>query len=112
MFEFHGTVETEHASKYLQQLCKHFAHKVDVEYDPHRGKVSFPMGFCAMAAEGNVLTFFAMCKEEEAIPVIKGIIDSHLPTFAWREDGLAAQWGEGLPEVMPEDIRVLLKTAA
>ena len=33
-----GTFTTPNASKYLQQLCKHFAHKVDVEYDETRGK--------------------------------------------------------------------------
>ena len=26
-----GTFTTDHASKYLQQLCKHFAHKIEVE---------------------------------------------------------------------------------
>ena len=37
-----AAVETENASKYLVQLCKHFAHKVDVDYDQTQARVEFP----------------------------------------------------------------------
>ena len=45
-----GTFETPNASKYLQQLCKHFAHKVPVDYDAERGEASLPPGPAVMTA--------------------------------------------------------------
>ncbi|TIT63197.1 MAG: DUF2218 domain-containing protein, partial [Mesorhizobium sp.] len=33
----HANVTTAHASRYLQQLCKHWAHKFPVEFDPNHG---------------------------------------------------------------------------
>lgn len=33
---------TAHASKYLQQLCRHFAHKVAVRFDAHSGHAALP----------------------------------------------------------------------
>ena len=39
-----GTFQTPQASKYLQQLCRHFAHKVAVEYDASQGRAALPPG--------------------------------------------------------------------
>ncbi len=36
-----STVATEHASKYLQQLCKHWSHKFTVEFTAKSGRVPF-----------------------------------------------------------------------
>lgn len=35
-------LETANASKYLQQLCKHFAHKVEVRFDETEGHCALP----------------------------------------------------------------------
>lgn len=35
----HADVVTEHASRYLQQLCKHWAHKFPVEFDLNHGTI-------------------------------------------------------------------------
>lgn len=32
-------VPTAHASRYLQQLCKHWAHRFEVTFDPHQGRI-------------------------------------------------------------------------
>ena len=47
MFVVEARVETEHASKYIAQLCKHFRHKVPAEYDEISGEVDFQTGRCA-----------------------------------------------------------------
>jgi hypothetical protein len=44
-------IETEHASLYLQQLCKHFAHKLSVEFTPSQGRIPFTAGACVLAAD-------------------------------------------------------------
>ena len=86
-----ATIRTEHASKYLQQMCKHFAHKVKTDYDAHRGQVDFPYGPCTMTAADGALSLRCAADDETAIRIIHGIIESHLVKFAWREE-LRIQW--------------------
>ncbi len=86
-----STVHTPHASKYLQQLCKHFAHKVTVEYDARKGRADLPPGPCAMTAEDGSLSFHCRAKDEQGLQVMQAIIQSHLVKFAWRED-LVMTW--------------------
>lgn len=37
-------VETSTPSKYINRLCKHFAHKVTVNYDENHGEINFKIG--------------------------------------------------------------------
>ena len=78
-------VTTGHASRYLQQLCKHFAHKVTVEFDPHRGKVEFPFGGCRMWADQETLHSECAAGSDEELRRTQFVIDDHLVRFAWRE---------------------------
>ena len=41
-------ISTEHAGKYLAQLCKHFAHKVPATWADDLGDVDFGPGTCHM----------------------------------------------------------------
>ncbi len=88
----HCTFETPHASKYLQQLCKHFQHKVDASFDETSGTVALPYGTTTLAAAANTLTveiaLAAGATEKDA----KYVIDSHLEKFAFRESFRSMQW--------------------
>ena len=37
-----ANVPTANGSKYMQQLCKHWSHKLEVELSEQRGVVKFP----------------------------------------------------------------------
>ena len=39
MSQARAIVPTAHASRYLQQLCKHWAHKFAVEFTPEHGQI-------------------------------------------------------------------------
>ncbi|PVB62392.1 DUF2218 domain-containing protein [Labrenzia sp. 011] len=91
MFIVTTTAETASASKYLQQLCKHFAHKVPAEWDSASGKVCFPFGSCRMEASPTSLTIRCEADEEQKIDRMKYVIDDHLERFAWREK-LTLEW--------------------
>lgn len=80
-----GRFKTQSASKYLQQLCKHFAHKVEVEYDVTRGAAALPPGPAKMAAKVDELVIEVTASDEEGLRTARGIIDSHLVRFAFRE---------------------------
>lgn len=80
------SVRTTEASKYLQQLCKHFAHKVPVEYDPAAGFADFPFGKARMAASADQLDISCEAPTPEAQEVLHRVIQEHLVKFAWREN--------------------------
>jgi len=79
-------VETERASNYLQQLCKHFAHKLTVEFTPERGRIEFSIGTCRLAAKDRVLTLDAEAQDDANLAQLQGVVDRHLIRFAFREE--------------------------
>lgn len=87
-----GVFPTQHASKYLQQLCKHFAHKVEVDYDDTTGKAALPPGPAELHATDSDLTVHITGKDDEALKVARYIIDSHLERFAFRENFETMDW--------------------
>ncbi len=89
-----STVQTASASKYLQQLCKHFSHKVPAKWDTEQGEVEFPIGYCRMGVIGDQLTISCEANEDEKMSQMKSIIDNHIERFAWREE-LKLQWQPG-----------------
>ena len=78
-------VTTQKASKYLQQLCKHFAHKVAVRYDLETAEVAFPFGACRMYAHDSFLSIECDANSEDELRRAQNVIDDHLGRFAWRE---------------------------
>jgi len=96
MIARHIHVDTPHASKYLQQLCKHFGHKVEATCDPHSGFAALPPGPCTLRAENNHLYIHCQAKDEAGLDTMKYIIETHLVKFAWRED-LSLNWEDCPP---------------
>lgn len=86
-----AAIPTEHASRYLQQLCKHFAHKLPVSFDPAAGSIGFDIGECRLQAEGGTLRLEAEAPDEARLARLKEVIASHLLRFAFREE-LTIDW--------------------
>ena len=42
LFATEASVPTKSGSRYLQQLCKHWAHNLTVEFTPVEGTIIFP----------------------------------------------------------------------
>ena len=77
-------VTTDRASRYLQQLAKHFAHKVPTEFTPEAGRIELPMGLCQLAAQDGVLTMTVEGEDEEAVAKLESVVEKHLLRFAFR----------------------------
>lgn len=86
MYAIAMRTQTAFASKYLQQLCKHFAHKVSVTYDETKAEIDFPFGFCRMTAEEDALKIHCQTSEEGHLLRARTVIDDHLLRFAWKEE--------------------------
>lgn len=88
---------TEHASKYLQQLCKHFSHKIDVQFDSHHAKGQLSPGPFDMHADETGLTINVSGQDARAVIEARYVVDKHLVTFAFRENFCGMPWQAPTP---------------
>lgn len=84
-------VATAKASSFLQQLCKHFAHKLDTEYDPEQGWIQFDFGKADLLAHPDGLIMTANAENPEDLARLQRVLALHLERFAFRED-LIFEW--------------------
>lgn len=95
-------VPTASGSRYLQQLCKHWQHNLQVEFTPTRGTVVFPRdargadwpgdATVTMTAVDGGLDCRIDASAEGQLEVLKGALARHLDRFAFREAPLAFDW--------------------
>ncbi|MET0365613.1 MAG: DUF2218 domain-containing protein [Sphingobium sp.] len=87
-----GIVHTEKASRYLQQLAKHFQHKLPVTFTPETGDIVFNIGNCHMDAEEGRLVLTLTAPKAEDLPQLRDVVERHLVRFAFREADLVVEW--------------------
>jgi uncharacterized protein len=97
-----ATVPTTNASRYLQQLCKHWSHNLVVDFTAHRGTVAFPRDARGANHPGDALVTFEAHEDAlmvnieassaEQLDGLKGAVARHLDRFAFREAPLAFEW--------------------
>ncbi len=93
---------TQSASKYLQQLCKHWSHNLEVEFDSEKARITFPANnrganwkgdaTLLMNAGETQLTCQLQASEAEQLDKLKSTVQSHLDRFAFREAPLSFDW--------------------
>lgn len=98
-----ASVVTAHASKYLQQVCKHWEHNLAVTYDAAKGTVTFPHDARGASWAGDALVTFTAhpealeCRIDASEPGqrdgLKGAVERHIDRFAFRET-LAWDWSD------------------
>lgn len=93
-FETTGRFGTANAQKYMQQLCKHFAHKVPAEVTGDQAQVQFARGNAQMQALPDQLEVTISTNDQEAIGFLREVIDDHLRRFAFREEFSVMDWSE------------------
>ena len=81
-----ATVATPNASRYLQQLCKHFQHKLPVTFDPHSGQITYSIGDCSLIAGDGALTLLLVAPDPAQLVQLQDVVVRHLLRFAFRED--------------------------
>jgi uncharacterized protein len=88
-------VPTASGARYLQQLCKHWSHKLDVQLSDNEGIVRFPGAVATMTADSDALTVKVEAEDDEMLQRMKGVVASHLDRFAFKEAPLPFEWKAG-----------------
>jgi uncharacterized protein len=86
----------------MQQLCKHWAHNLTVEFDVAKGTVIFPkdargaewpdQGVVTMTAQDGGLACRIDASAPGQLDGLKGALARHLDRFAFREAPLTFDW--------------------
>jgi hypothetical protein len=87
-----GCAKTASGSKYLQQLCKHWGHKFEVEFSKTRGQVRFPSAVATLEASADALLVTVETEDAEAVERLREVVVEHLDRFAFREAPLPFEW--------------------
>jgi hypothetical protein len=86
-------VSTASASRYLQQVCKHWSHKFAAEFTPEKGHIPFSDGrACNLEATPENLKLRAEAPDAEALERLQRVVVEHIKRFAFREDLGDVQW--------------------
>lgn len=95
-------VPTTNGSRYLQQLCKHWSHNLEVEFTPEKGRVVFPRNARGADWPGDATLLLEAhadaleCRLEASaagqLEALKGAVARHIDRFAFREAPLAFDW--------------------
>ncbi len=84
--------KTDKASRYLQQLMKHFAHKVEVDHTPTEGRANFPFGAAQMRADDKALSLVVEGPTARDMVQSRYVVEEHLLRFAFREAPAPLDW--------------------
>lgn len=88
-----GHAATESGDRYVQQLVKHWSHKFATSYAAGRGEVPFsPDAIAVFTSDAKGLDIVLTTASEAQAERLKGVIESHIDRFAFREAPLAYEW--------------------
>ena len=95
-------VPTAASSRYLQQLCKHWALNLKVDFNAEAGTVKFPRdargadwpadGLVTMIAHSETLECRIDASAAGQLEALKGALARHLDRYAFREAPLTFNW--------------------
>jgi hypothetical protein len=89
----HAAIATASASRYLQQLCKHWSHKFSVEFTPEHGLIPVDeTRRCVLDASADRLALRVEAADDATLERMQGVVIDHLKRFAFREELGEVTW--------------------
>ena len=90
-----GMARCEKPEKYIQQLVKHWGHKMATSYDDGDGMGVFPFSEhtnAVMTAHSDGIGITLTTADQEENERMRGVIERHIDRFAFREVPLTYEW--------------------
>jgi hypothetical protein len=80
-------ISSPSARKYMIQLCKHWSHKLTVEWNDTDGRIEFePSRVCALHNDDGRLQLRVETATDEELERTQNTVVNHLKRFAFKED--------------------------
>lgn len=77
----------------MQQLAKHWSHRMEARFDAEEAVVEFPNGSrLEMRADSETLDCALIVPDGEDRDRMRGVVEEHLNRFAFREGALTFEW--------------------
>jgi hypothetical protein len=92
MTTVHANVPTPNGSKYVRQLGKHWAHKLEVEFDGDRATFRFPDAVASLDPGADAIDVSISAEDAATVERMKDVVARHLDRFAFREAPLTYIW--------------------
>lgn len=93
MVQSQAQVPTASASRYLQQICKHWSHKFAVEFTPEHGTIPFSDDrLCEFSVGDGILTMRIEAADDATLERTQHVVVDHLKRFAFKEDLGEIRW--------------------
>lgn len=93
MHAIEANIPTNDASRYLQQLCKHWSHKFEVSFTPQEGRVPFSAeNTCFLNASPEALNVRVEAADAAEAERLGNLVFKHLERFSFRDPLPAPTW--------------------
>jgi hypothetical protein len=89
-----GRAATAHASRYLQQLAKHWAHNHEVTFDAQSADIALRGNRVELRAEPAALVAILTPGPEGNAARLRQVFEDHINRFAFREAPLPFEWSD------------------
>jgi hypothetical protein len=76
----------------MAQLCKHWAHKFEVQLTGDVGVIRFGFATATMRADDSSLLVEVSGGDAETVAQLESVVQEHLDRFAFREAPLPFEW--------------------
>ena len=90
-----GFAPCQQPARYLQQLVKHWGHKMATSWDGEAQLAAFPFSEddnAVMGAKEGGIAITLITSDDECSGRLRGVIERHLDRFAFREAPLEFSW--------------------
>ena len=87
-----GSAATANASRYLQQLAKHWAHNNEVTFDKTSADIALRGNRVEMRAEPDALVATLTTGPDGDAARLRQVFEDHINRFAFREAPLPFEW--------------------
>lgn len=84
-------VVTDHPSRLINRLCKHWGHKFPVRHDEREGEILLDIGQCRLAATTTGLDLALEADNAEHLQQLQEVVADHLQRMAG-DEALAFDW--------------------
>jgi hypothetical protein len=78
-------ITIDRSSRYLQELCRHFAARLPTIHMPERGQIVFGFGTCKLEARQGLLILAVEGEDEASVARLKQALARQLARLAFRE---------------------------